>query len=35
LKVKVKTEDEFASILLGNKRTPDINLKNNEFVIKK
>ncbi len=33
--VKVKTEDEFASILLGNKRTPDINLKNNEFVIKK
>ncbi len=33
--VKVKTGSEFSSILLGNKRTPDVNLKNNVFEIKK
>jgi len=33
--IKVKTEADVTSITLGNKRVPDINLMNNEFVIKK
>jgi hypothetical protein len=33
--VKVKTDSDFTSILLGNKRVPDVNSTNNEFVSKK